>query len=79
MENNWFTPEPVEKTLDRFCLETGSDYFDIVLLHLMTNGNLVKEKKEYMDSISEAKQNNPFSVQLSCLIQWIFAANPAIP
>lgn len=36
---NWNTVEPVEKSLDRFRVETGCDYFDILSLHCMQNGN----------------------------------------
>ncbi|MFO7923128.1 MAG: aldo/keto reductase [Bacteroidales bacterium] len=53
---SWLKTEPVEKTLDRFRLETGSDYFDIVLLHCLMNGNWKDEKKEFIESLSKAKQ-----------------------
>jgi predicted aldo/keto reductase-like oxidoreductase len=48
--------EPVEKTLDRFRSEAGSDYFDILLMHCMTKGNWHKTRKYYMDALSKAKQ-----------------------
>ena len=37
--------EPVEKTLDRFRLETGTDYFDILLMHCITKGNWHETRK----------------------------------
>jgi 1-deoxyxylulose-5-phosphate synthase len=59
--------EPVDKALDRFRTETGSDYFDIMLLHCMTNGNWQEEKKRYIDYFSLAKQRGIIkSVGLSC-------------
>ncbi len=59
--------EPVDKALDRFRTETGSDYFDIMLLHCMTNGNWQEEKKRYIDYFSLAKQKGIIkSVGLSC-------------
>ena len=51
----WNSDSPV-KTLDRFRLETGSDYFDIMLLHCMTNAKWQEEKKPYIEALSEAKQ-----------------------
>lgn len=44
------------KTIDRFRKETGSDYFDIMLLHCMTNAQWQEEKKPYIEALSEAKQ-----------------------
>ena len=55
------------KTIDRFRQETGSDYFDIFLLHCMTNGNWQEEKKPYIEALSEAKQKGIVkTVGLSC-------------
>lgn len=55
------------KTIDRFRKETGSDYFDILLLHCMTNGNWQEEKKPYIEALSEAKQKGIIkTVGLSC-------------
>lgn len=51
----WNSDSPV-KTLDRFRMETGSDYFDIMLLHCMTNAKWQEEKKPYIEALSEAKQ-----------------------
>ena len=49
--------EPVEKSLDRYRLETGSDYFDILLMHCMMSGNWKETRKYYMDAFSKAKQD----------------------
>ena len=49
--------EPFEKTIDRFRSETGSDYFDIMLMHCMSRGDWAKTRKYYMDAFSKAKQN----------------------
>ncbi len=55
------------KTIDRFRKETGSDYFDILLLHCMTNGNWQEEKKPYIEALSEAKQKGiAKTVGMSC-------------
>jgi len=55
------------KTIDRFRTETGSDYFDIMLLHCMTNGNWQEEKKPYIEALSEAKQKGILkTVGVSC-------------
>jgi predicted aldo/keto reductase-like oxidoreductase len=59
--------EPVEKTLDRFRLETGSDYFDILLLHCMMRGGWSETRKFYMDGYSKAKQDGIVkAVGVSC-------------
>lgn len=41
---------------DRFRRETGSDYFDIVLLHCMLQDNWAERKKGAMDCISELQE-----------------------
>jgi predicted aldo/keto reductase-like oxidoreductase len=51
----WNSDAPT-KTIDRFRMETGSDYFDIMLLHCMTNDKWQEEKKPYIEALSEAKQ-----------------------
>lgn len=51
-----WNPDAPMKTLDRFRMETGSDYFDIMLLHCMTNDKWQEEKKPYIEALSEAKQ-----------------------
>jgi len=62
----WNTDDP-KKTLDRFRSETGSDYFDIMLLHCMTNGTWQEEKKPYIEALSEAKQKGIIkTVGVSC-------------
>jgi predicted aldo/keto reductase-like oxidoreductase len=62
----WNQDSP-SKTIDRFRKETGSDYFDILLLHCMTDGNWQEEKKPYIDALSEAKQKGIVkAVGLSC-------------
>lgn len=59
--------EPVQKTLDRFRKETGSEYFDILLLHCMTQGNWHETRKYYMDGLSKAKQDGLVkAVGISC-------------
>ncbi len=64
---SWLKTEPVENTLDRFRLETGSDYFDIVLLHCLMNGNWQEEKKSFTDSLLKAKQQGIVkTVGVSC-------------
>jgi len=49
--------EPVEKNLDRYRQETGSDYFDILLMHCMSSGNWNETRKYYMDAFLKAKQD----------------------
>jgi len=66
-ENDPSKAEPVDKALDRFRTETGSDYFDIMLLHCMVNGNWQEEKKRYIDYFSKAKQEGKIkAVGVSC-------------
>ena len=65
--NDPATSEPADQALDRFRKETGSDYFDIMLLHCMTNGNWKEEKKRYIDYFSKAKQDGIIkAVGVSC-------------
>jgi len=65
--NDVANSEPVDKALDRFRLETGSEYFDIMLLHCMTNGKWQEEKKRYIEYFSLAKQKGIIkAVGLSC-------------
>lgn len=53
--------------LDRFRKEIGTEYFDIMLLHCMTNSNWQEEKKPYIDALSEAKQKGIIkTVGVSC-------------
>ena len=66
-ENDPSKAEPADKAFDRFRTETGSDYFDIMLLHCMTNGKWQEEKKRYIDYFSKAKQEGKIkAVGVSC-------------
>jgi 1-deoxyxylulose-5-phosphate synthase len=62
----WNADKPM-KTIDRFRTETGSDYFDIMLLHCMTNAKWQEERKPYIETLSEAKQQGILkTVGVSC-------------
>lgn len=62
-----WNPDVPMKTIDRFRKETGSDYFDIMLLHCMTNDKWQEEKKPYIEALSEAKQKGILkTVGVSC-------------
>jgi 1-deoxyxylulose-5-phosphate synthase len=62
----WNVDAP-SKTIDRFRTETGSDYFDIMLLHCMTNAKWQEERKPYIEALSEAKQKGILkTVGVSC-------------
>jgi predicted aldo/keto reductase-like oxidoreductase len=62
----WNQDSP-SKTIDRFRKETSSEYFDILLLHCMTNNKWQEEKKPYIEALSEAKQKGIVkTVGLSC-------------
>lgn len=64
---DWYTPEPFQKSIDRFRKELDTDYIDILLLHCMVNGEWPDEYKRYMDDYSEAKQKGIIRrVGLSC-------------
>jgi predicted aldo/keto reductase-like oxidoreductase len=66
-DTQWQKSGNVAETLDRFRLETGSDYFDIVLMHCMTKGNWKEEKKIFMEGLSKAKQQGIVkAVGVSC-------------
>jgi predicted aldo/keto reductase-like oxidoreductase len=66
-DTRWYTTEPVPKTLDRFRLETGSDYFDIVLMHCLMRGDWRETKQSFMDQFSRAKQDGIIkAVGVSC-------------
>jgi 1-deoxyxylulose-5-phosphate synthase len=61
------TTEPVPKTLDRFRMEIGTDYFDIVLMHCLMRGNWREEKKAFLDGLARAKQDGIIkAVGVSC-------------
>lgn len=62
-----WNPDDPAKTIDRFRKETDSDYFDIMLLHCMTNGQWQEEKKPYIEALSVAKQKGIIkTVGVSC-------------
>lgn len=59
--------ETVPAFLDRCRKEVGSDYFDIVLLHCMIQGNWSQTRKSYIDALSKAKQDGIVkAVGVSC-------------
>jgi len=61
-DTRWYQTEPVAKTLDRFRLETGSDYFDIVLMHCLLRPNWTVDKRGMMDEFSRAKEDGIIKV-----------------
>lgn len=66
-DTSWQKCGNVAATLDRFRKETGSDYFDIVLLHCMTKGTWQEDKKAFIDALSEAKEKGIIkTVGVSC-------------
>jgi 1-deoxyxylulose-5-phosphate synthase len=66
-DTEWQKAGNVAETLDRLRKETGSEYFDIVLLHCMTNGNWKEEKKGFMEGLSKARQQGIVkAVGVSC-------------
>ncbi|MBA4410757.1 MAG: aldo/keto reductase [Odoribacter sp.] len=63
---NWNKDLPM-KTIERFRSETSSDYFDIMLLHCMTNEKWQEEKKPYIETLSVAQQKGIIkTVGVSC-------------
>ena len=48
--------EPVEKTLDRFRLELGTDYIDILLLHFVYRPGWEASRRHFIDGLSRAKE-----------------------
>lgn len=59
--------EPVDKTLDRYRKDLGTDYIDILLMHCLTEKNWSESRKYYMDALAEAKQRGILrSVGVSC-------------
>jgi aryl-alcohol dehydrogenase-like predicted oxidoreductase len=66
-QEGWYKVEPFQTSLDRFRKEIGTEYFDIFLLHCMTNGKWSTEYRKYMDGLSEAKQKGIIkTVGISC-------------
>jgi predicted aldo/keto reductase-like oxidoreductase len=63
----WYKTEPFQTSLDRFRKETGSEYFDILLLHCMMNNQWSTEYRRYMDDLSKAKEKGIIkTVGVSC-------------
>jgi predicted aldo/keto reductase-like oxidoreductase len=50
------TEAEMRADLDRFRKELGTDYFDIVLLHCMMDGNWPEKKQGAMNVLSEARE-----------------------
>jgi 1-deoxyxylulose-5-phosphate synthase len=66
-QEDWYKKEPFQTSLDRFRTETGSEYFDIFLLHCMTNGEWSTEYRKYMEEVSKAKEKGIIkTVGISC-------------
>lgn len=66
-QTSWNDVQPVPVVLDRFRKETGSDYFDIVLMHCLMKGNWKEERKSYVDGLYKAKQDGLVkAVGVSC-------------
>ncbi len=66
-DTSWYKTEPVPKTLDRFRMEVGTDYFDIVLMHCLMRGNWRNEKKAFLDGFARAKQDGVIkAIGVSC-------------
>jgi aryl-alcohol dehydrogenase-like predicted oxidoreductase len=64
---DWYTPEPFQKSIDRFRKELDTDYIDILLLHCMVNSEWPDEYKRYIDDLNEARQKGIIrKVGLSC-------------
>ncbi len=63
----WYQKEPFQTSLDRFRIETGSEYFDIFLLHCMMHGGWSSEYRNYMDEVARAKEKGILkTVGVSC-------------
>ena len=63
----WYKTEPFQSSLDRFRKETGTEYFDILLLHCMMNGQWPTEYSQYMEDLSRAKEKGIIkTVGISC-------------
>jgi predicted aldo/keto reductase-like oxidoreductase len=57
----------IERELDRFRRETRTDYFDVILLHCLMEGDWPKTRTHYMDGLSKAKQDGVVkAVGVSC-------------
>lgn len=51
------TREEMRADLDRFRREIGTDYIDIILLHMMTRSDWPEEKSEAMEVLSRARED----------------------
>jgi len=51
------TADEMKSDLDRFRKEIGTDYIDILLLHLMTDANWPEEKQGAMEVLEKARQD----------------------
>jgi aryl-alcohol dehydrogenase-like predicted oxidoreductase len=66
-QEGWYKTEPFQTSLDRFRKEIGTEYFDIFLLHCMTNSKWSTEYRKYLDDLSKAKQQGIIkTVGISC-------------
>ena len=58
---------PVRDSLDRYRLEMGTDYIDIVLMHCLMQGGWSSNRKHYMEGLSKAKEEGIIkAVGVSC-------------
>jgi aryl-alcohol dehydrogenase-like predicted oxidoreductase len=55
-KSNSNTYEDIKKDLDRFRLELGTDYLDIILLHAVTDPEWNEKMKGAMEALAEAKE-----------------------
>jgi len=55
-KTNSKTYEDVKKDLDRFRIELGTDYLDIILLHAVTDPQWNENMKGAMEALAEAKE-----------------------
>lgn len=66
-QTDWIEFKGFKPTFDRFRKETGSDYFDIVLIHCRESANWVAETTALRDAMSTAKENGDIrAVGVSC-------------
>jgi predicted aldo/keto reductase-like oxidoreductase len=66
-DTGWQKSGDVAGTLDRFRMETGSDYFDILLMHFITKGNWKEDKKVFIEGFTRAKEKGIVkAVGVSC-------------
>lgn len=64
---SWLKYDGFQSTFDRFRKETGSDFFDIVLIHCRESANWVEETKALRDAMSAAKDRGEIrAVGVSC-------------